>query len=438
MTQISKPRSLAANVAAVPSDEHVLWHHAALCQLALPPSPLKGNWHRQVETAAVTIIPGSDDTVAPSGSFLRLLAMCICDAAVKSCTPAINLGPSAAVLASRIGIIVDQTTLDTIGNQLARLVSAKVTVALNGGPELTLLDARSKPRISANGWHPNLRLNARFHSSLIENAIPLDCRILTELANSPAAMDAYAWIRHALAHVAAGQIVSATWQDLQSRFGTDRQNSDAFRSVFEDALHQVFSVDLSIAIAVDDDGVSLRSVDSEETEANPHPTPQNDQTTAPVQSPGAELSNEPVRPQPTAPHAGNPVERDVDPEPQARPHVSHATTGTPARSALGPVSLQPRLTGLNQVVWLRQANGDRDIVVGVTPDAQFRPERLTVLALEPIVMQVIGGISERDFERVSAWVMTNRDLIDDVWEEKLASLEDIYGRVRKVPAVGWR
>jgi hypothetical protein len=77
-------------------------------------------------------------------------------------------------------------------------------------------------------------------------------------------------------------------------------------------------------------------------------------------------------------------------------------------------------------------------MVTVTPWSVFHPDRLTVLALEPIVMQVIGGIPEREFERVSAWVMANRDLIDDVWEGNIASPEGIYRRVRKVPAVGWR
>ncbi|WP_082012957.1 replication protein RepA [Belnapia sp. F-4-1] len=437
MTQITKPRSLAANVAAIPPDEHVLWYHAAFCQLALPLGVAEDTWHRAVGTAAVTIIPGPDGPAGPSGTYLRLLAMCICDAAVRSRDPVISLGPSAAVLASEIGIGTDQTTVDEISKQLARLASAKVMVSLNGGPELTLFDARSKPRTPKKDWRSSLRLNARFHSSLIESAIPLNRRIVRELANSPTALDAYAWIRHALTHVTAGQIASTTWQDLQDRFGEAEQDSSAFRSVFEEALRQVFAADLSIAVAVGDEGVSLRPVEAEVAEAAPNPTPQKDQTTAPVQSPRIESSDPPDRP-PTAPDAENRAGREADPKPQAPPVVSHTATGTPTQSALGPVSLRPHLTGLNQVIWLRQANGDRDVVVGITPDARFHPDRLTVLALEPVVMQVIGGIPEREFERVSAWVMANRDLIDDVWEGNIASPEGIYRRVRKVPAVGWR
>ena len=40
-------------------------------------------------------------------------------------------------------------------------------------------------------------------------------------------------------------------------------------------------------------------------------------------------------------------------------------------------------------------------------------DRLTILTVEPIVMQVSGGVPEPVFERVSAWVMAKRDLIDD-------------------------
>ena len=37
-------------------------------------------------------------------------------------------------------------------------------------------------------------------------------------------------------------------------------------------------------------------------------------------------------------------------------------------------------------------------------------------AVEPMILQVRGGLNEKDFERVAPWVMTNRDVIDDFWE----------------------
>ena len=89
-------------------------------------------------------------------------------------------------------------------------------------------------------------------------------------------------------------------------------------------------------------------------------------------------------------------------------------------------------------MWLRRGHGEDNIVVGVTPGPRFEAERLTVLAVEPMVLQVSGGLNDRDFERVSAWVMSNRDVIDEFWEGQITSFAEINQRVRKAPAQGWR
>lgn len=102
------------------------------------------------------------------------------------------------------------------------------------------------------------------------------------------------------------------------------------------------------------------------------------------------------------------------------------------------VSLPKHLTGLAQVIWLRRGNGEQNILVGVTPGPRFEAERLTVLAVEPMVLQVSGGLNEKDFERVAPWVMTNRDVIDDFWEGLITSMAELSRRVRKAPAQGWR
>lgn len=277
MTQIAEPRATFAKVSTTPPDEHVLWYHAAFCQLALPIGVPEGSWHRNVGSAAVTVTPGPDGTKAPSGSLLRLLVMYICDAAVASSVPAVNLGQSAAALASEIGVGTDQATLNEITHQLVCFLSSKVTVSLNGGPELTFLDARSKPRATTNDWRSSLRLNARFHANLAENGIWLDRRIIKELRDCPTALDAYGWVKHALANVTAAQITSSKWDDLQRRFGEPEQDSSIFRAAFEEALRRVFSADLSIAIAVDDEGVSIRPAEIEDAEAASHPNQQDDQ-----------------------------------------------------------------------------------------------------------------------------------------------------------------
>ncbi len=102
------------------------------------------------------------------------------------------------------------------------------------------------------------------------------------------------------------------------------------------------------------------------------------------------------------------------------------------------IALRSHLTGLHQVLWLHRDGSGDEVVVEVTPGGRYDPQNLTVLALEPIIVQISGGLYTRDFERVSAWVNANRDLIDDVWYNDVASEDEVLGRVKKVPPPGWR
>ena len=131
----------------------------------------------------------------------------------------------------------------------------------------------------------------------------------------------------------------------------------------------------------------------------------------------------PLRPPIVAPIA-SPVAAPVMPPP-----------GHPLRQT---ISLKSHLTGLAQVVWLQRASGRDNIVIEVTPGGRYDPALATVLALEPIVLQIAGGLHARDFERVATWATANRDLIDDFWDSQIDAFEEIMARVKKVPAPGWR
>ncbi|MFC7556092.1 hypothetical protein ACFQU7_33460 [Pseudoroseomonas wenyumeiae] len=78
------------------------------------------------------------------------------------------------------------------------------------------------------------------------------------------------------------------------------------------------------------------------------------------------------------------------------------------------------------------------MVIAVTPSMRPEPNRMTTLMLEPLVMQISGGLYQDEFTKVSSWIMANRDLIDLVWEGEIKTLEEAASRVRKAPAPGWR
>ncbi|MCR0980916.1 replication initiation protein [Roseomonas populi] len=467
--------------------ESVLWQHAAFCRLALPLEPVTEAWRREGVDAALRIAPGAAGETLPDGAGLRLLLAFLCDSALRAGSATVALGADAAALAARMGL--SEGAAAPLAEQLDRLLGARITVSVESGPELAVLDARSRPR--GGGWPAQIRLNARFLASLEVHAVPLDRGIQRALSGSAEAMDAHAWTREALARAGEGATVTTPWPELQARFGAPGATAEAFREAFEGALRLVFEADLSIELAVDDDGVSVRRAQPG-AEAAPAPAPAAPEPApapvvavpapapvasvpAPVPAP-AEAPAAPTGPAPAAAEEIHPREerrredrqrdeRQRDDRPREdRPRDERPRDDRPREDRIrddrnrddrrnrrdeggeGPVDgivddmirLRSHLTGLPQVVWLRRGHGDENILVGVTPGTRMDTDRLTILMVEPIVMQVSGGLGQNDFDRVSAWVMANRDLIDEFWEGSIVSAEEVNRRVRKAPGPTWR
>jgi hypothetical protein len=142
---------------------------------------------------------------------------------------------------------------------------------------------------------------------------------------------------------------------------------------------------------------------------------------------------DPPRPEPPRPEPPRPEPSRPDAPRDHQPRESQSQRQT--------ISLRSHITGLHQVVWLQRANGRDNVTIEVTPGTRYDPAIATVLALEPIVLQVAGGLHARDFERVASWAIANRDLIDAFWDGELETFEDVVARVRKVPGPGadrWR
>ncbi len=466
MSQNHAPGLLAPDAVTTPPAGADLSLHAAFCGMALPMRSTRGPWQRASGTATVSIEPGAEDQALPGGQLLRLGLLHICDTALRTNDPVVPLGDDPAACAALLGI--DRKNRD-LPEQLQRLLAAKITIAMGDAAEVSVFDARSRPRAGSTAWRPSVRLSTKFLASLRDHVVALDRGVVGALSQSAAALDAYAWIRQSLSREAAGSVVTASWDDLRKQFGTPSQDGEAFRTAFETALRLVFDADRSVAIAVDDDGVSIRQASPDDEEAAPS------QPATRVETAVAESPADP--PLPAAPTSVVPdalavtatapsPAQDISPPapPAAAPRVVPdaaaiaATAPSPAQQAPEPappryespdapeadaitqdsISLPRHLTGLAQVIWLRRGHGEENVLVGVTPGARFDPARLTVLAVEPMVVQVSGGLYEQEFDRVSAWIMMNRDLIDDFWEGGIASFTDLNRRIRKAPSPGWR
>lgn len=445
-----------ADVVASRSDDAVLWHHAAFCRMALPLRAPRAGWSRAAGNASIRIEPGPTGHALPSGQLLRLILLAICDAAFQSKSPVVELGESPADLAERVGL---PAKANSVAEQMERILAARIVISADSGPELVMFDARGRLRVADRPWRPTVRLSSGFHASLLEKAVPLERRMVEATRDTPASFDAYAWIRQAVHGQQPGQAVTAGWNQLLDAFGTSSQDAGSFRTGFEAALRLAADADASLRLSIGDEAVRIATVpDTARTPAAP--AAPNGAAPAKAEPPAAEpappITESPER---SAPPAETPAPAAADraaaeamteadkphhaPAPPPAPRAAARTQpvvepASPAEPIPETVSLPTFLTGLPQVIWLRRGYGPDGALIGVTPGDYFDAERLTVLSVEPMVLQVSGGLNQRDFDRISAWIMVNRDLIDDIWAGQVASLDEVRQRIRKAPAPGWR
>ncbi len=435
---------LRARVSEPPDDANILWYHPGFSQFSLPAeSGGAVAWHRELGGTSVSIEPGSERDRLPGGPMLRRLLMHLCDSALRAEQSQVPLGEDATALAAMMTPPVTGDAIRALEVQVAAMLACRIVLSTEGGPGLSVLDARGRPRAVAQEWRPSMRLNARFLDNLDLEKAALDRAVIAQIQGSALALDIYAWLAATLPSQVGQTVLAESWPELHARFGAEGQDSDAFQAAFAAALVLLRSALPGLDADADAIGVgfSARSAPAPTPEPTPEPPP------PPVVAEPPPPTR--LRLRPAAPpivEAPEPAPAPVRVEaPRPVPYRPQLPPAEPQRFELPPpgqmrqsISLKSHLTGLQQVVWLQRSNGRDDVLIEVTPGTRYDPGLVTTLALEPIVLQIAGGLHARDFERVATWATANRDLIDLFWDSQIDNFEDIMSRVKKVPAPGWR
>src|SRR5699024_7866705 len=150
--QSACPRPRTVNPATSPPAEHLLWHHAAFCRMALPVQAPSSDWSRDVGTAAIRIAASPGPPGTPRGRFIRLVLMHVCDVTFCAGSQALDRGESAASLATTRGVEMCSPVLDEHANEVDLLAKAQITASVDGRQPIAVFDVGSNSH-GATKWH---------------------------------------------------------------------------------------------------------------------------------------------------------------------------------------------------------------------------------------------------------------------------------------------
>ena len=222
-------------------------------------------WSRTNGNFTLQIVPGFTPPVAgkqprrlgiPFGVYPRLFIAYLCSEAVRTGSPRVSAGHSLSDFIRKLGLGVrggSRGTIARLRDQIARVSRATIDWSYSDD-EMDLNQGIRPIEISATFWDPHrpdqtclwpswFELNYRFFEELMRAPVPLDMRLMLELARQsrPLCMDVYQWLtyRQHRYNERGGKPTVIPWASLAGQFGGSYTRLRAFREAFVEALRIV-------------------------------------------------------------------------------------------------------------------------------------------------------------------------------------------------------
>jgi hypothetical protein len=287
VTQVSFSRvarrriALSAEIRDTPA-ERIAYQHTVLCQTALPyrdPGDSVREWERQQGAVALKMHAGEVRNPVdrrfvkvglPFGSRPRLILVHLNREALLRGSPEVEVENSLTAFVRRLQQNgPNGKEIRRFKEQLTRLSAALVRLAYDASADhayqidtkiITALDLWSKTEDGQRVlWPSVVRLSQEYFESLVKHAVPLDERAIAALANSPLALDVYAWLSQRLHRVPGGMPQRISWLTLYEQFGLGFTRLRDFRAAFLQVLRMVLSHYPGARVEVDEHGLTLRN-----------------------------------------------------------------------------------------------------------------------------------------------------------------------------------
>jgi Plasmid encoded RepA protein len=261
--------------------EAILYQHTVFCQTGLPyrdPGKAARLWQRSQGAAHLEVEAGRAfhpekggfvDVGLPFGPKPRLILAYLNAEAIRTSSPIVEVEDSLCAFVRRIGLSRDGRSIRAVKDQLTRLATAEIRLALAmpGTPAKQVqahivkgfelwLPKDEHQRVL---WPANVTLSTDYFESLSRHAVPLDERAIAALSHSAMALDLYCWLAQRLHRVEPGKAAFIPWTALKAQFGWHYDRMRKFREVFRQTLDLVCSQYRGARIELDGRGMTLRN-----------------------------------------------------------------------------------------------------------------------------------------------------------------------------------
>lgn len=182
----------------------------------------------------------------PYGLIPRRILAWVCAEAIKTKSPRIHLGKSQASFLTNIGVGDNSLNLSNFKEQSKRLFSSAITVDLatyEQRKDIQILEFQQifiakkatflwQPHKNSEDaeWECELTLSDEFFESLMDKAIPIDMRIITNLSSS-LAIDMYVFLCWRLSYLK--EKILMPWKELKNRLGSNYPDTSRGRADFK-------------------------------------------------------------------------------------------------------------------------------------------------------------------------------------------------------------
>lgn len=256
--------------------EAIAYQHTVFCQTSLPYKSVDARvWERKQGAVFLRVEAGAVrkpndtkyiDVGLPYGSRPRLILTHLNRVAILSGSARIEVEPSLTAFIRRIsGRAPNARDIARFKEQLTRFAACSVRMSVDLPDSRAyqiqshIIDAMelwlSKDERQRVLWPAYVELSPRYFESLTKHAVPLDERAIAALANSPMALDVYAWLAQRLCRVTKLQFIS--WVALRDQFGFGYNRMNNFKACFRGVLKDVCGQYQGAKVDLNDRGMSL-------------------------------------------------------------------------------------------------------------------------------------------------------------------------------------